>query len=153
MSAASGKRPCTLPSIQIDTWHIPEAVQSCTADDLAQAVCKHRIPLLAGALLKGAKTIRQLAVAICYARTTLHVRINSGQIYMHDKWRIRYSQMDKKLRTLVLSCPSGVQLAFEKHYDSDVVEKMMFTAMGPARAEAVRALLPMIRASGHLPTQ
>ena len=144
MNTNDTKRPCTLPRIQIDTWHVSEPAAPCTADDLARAVCQHRIPLLAEALLKGAKTVPQLVDAILCARMPLHVRVSSGQIYMHDNWRVRYSQMDARLRTMVLSCPQGVQQAFQQHYQRSTVEHMMFSAMGPARAEAVRSLLPLV---------
>lgn len=141
--AGASSRPCKIPSIQIDTWNTSALETKHSADQVAQKVCQERVPLLVHSLLRSERacSIRDFAQMVHHVRRPLCVSIKCGQLYMNDSWRVRYGDMDNELQRFVLREPTGIQAAFEQHYDASAVERMLMHAIGPARAEGTRSYL------------
>lgn len=140
------KRPCTLPSIQIDTWGTAVQVSQCLEKDvqcLAQELCTDTHLLLLSVLQNTrAVTIVQLAETAAVMHLPLQAVVRDGQVYMHDKWRIRYSDMKESIRKQVNRIPDGtcVNKEFQEVYNPTSVYDLMLQFVGPARSAGIRSL-------------
>ena len=152
MEATTGPRPCKLPQIQIDTWGTASRRQpsgQSTAAHVANRLCVMHAHILAHSALQGAQTVRDITNAICRVKQPVHVYIKSGQVYMHDGWRVRYRDMPDELKAAVTSVrdPDNLQRAFAACYNAEKIIEIIYTFIGPARAEAVQCLLLLSRHS------
>lgn len=140
--------PCKLPSIQIDTWQTNTSKRSahcktCSAASLARIICRNNNDLLVQSAVRGARTLHDFVDSIARVRQPLHVFTNSGQLYMHAGWRIRFHDMSAELQHHVLHLhdPESLQASFKAEFCDKQVTDSILQFIGPARAEGVRCLL------------
>lgn len=144
------ERPCKLPKIQIDLWHGPSASQTRLLDPIAFAtkLCSN-VNLLLLSILKctRAQTIVEYNYVITLLHTDLAPRVHAGQIYMHDSWRIRYTDLPDDMQRAVAGQhhPETLAAAICKAYDAARVTQHLFTVLGPARAEGIHSLQSLAR--------
>lgn len=140
------QRPCTLPSIQNDAWgnaftasKCPDLVVAC----LAKELCRNTHLLLLSLLQNTqAVTIAEFADTAAALHLPLQAVVRGGQVYMHDKWRIRYSDMSAPIREHISQIPDGtcVNKQFRANYNPTLVHDLLLTLAGPARSAGIRAL-------------
>ena len=145
------QRPCKLPKIQIDTWGAARArTRTYQAEELARDLCSNAYLLLESMLkCTHARTLSEFVHTIHLLEQPLNVHLRAGQIYMHDKWRIRFKDMSLRMQEMVLDLRDPEHLGdhVATHYRPRMIIDELFTQVGPARAEGIRALLGSLR--GH----
>jgi hypothetical protein len=151
------QRPCVLPKVQIDNWRAPAPTQAVDASQLAHEIFCHGQLLLCKSLLRGLKhgTLMQIVKALHTLQQDIHPKVENGQIYLHDGWRLRWDDMHDRLRALV----SHVRLHDSSEFKKQVllrfqplkVEQCVFRVIGPAREAGVRALRRHLMATPPLP--
>ena len=96
-----------------------------------------------------AQTLAEYNYVITLLHTDLVPRVHGGQIYMHDSWRIRYTDLPDDLQRAVAAQHHSETLAAAicNAYDAHKVTEHLFTVLGPALAEGVHSLraLPHLR--------
>ena len=145
MSQRVTKRPCSIPSIQIDTWgkRKPEHVGLSSESALARSVMQDYPYIAVYSLLRNARTIREFADAVDCIYQPLQVTIQSGQLYLSKLWRIRYKDMPTSIQEMVIALQGShddLQQEFERYYTASVLEHMLYRVIGPSRTEAVQCL-------------
>lgn len=142
------KRPCQLPSIQIDTWGVTHRPTSCTDDTLhclAKELCANTELLLLSLLqCTQAATVTELAnMATMITNVPLQAVVRGGQVYLHSEWRVRYTDMCTRLQEQVQQVPDGtcVNKHFLSHYNPAAIYTLLLTQAGPARSAGIQALL------------
>jgi len=141
------KRPCTLPSVQIDTWGASIATSAkVSVAQLAREILHENETLACWALLRvcAATTIVQIAHCIRTVHTPLEPSLRNGQVYLQPNWRIRWDDMSPALRHMVLHMEAHTQAdllhAFNAYYDADKMETCIYKLIGPAREAGARSL-------------
>lgn len=133
------KRPCLLPTVQIDTWEHKVDERTCTLDALARALLCDRQHLVCHALLKTipARTIVDFASCIDSIHSPIEPYVHGGQIYMQRNWRVRFRDMDDTLQQMLLNIEvhsnEHIKDAFIRYYDADALEHLTYRIIGPAR--------------------
>ena len=149
--ARDDQRPCKLPTIQIDTWGAARTrTRTYQAEELARDLCSNAYLLLESVLkCTHARTLIQFVHTIHLLEQPLNVHLHAGQIYMHEKWRIRFKDMSLQMQETVLNLRDPERLGdhVAEHYRPRVIIDELFTLVGPARAEGIRAL----RSRHHVP--
>jgi hypothetical protein len=144
------ERPCKLPKIQIDLWQVPPAPHAPLLDPIAFAtkLCNN-VNLLLLSILKctRAQTIVEYNYVITLLHTDLVPRVHAGQIYMHDSWRIRYTDLPDDMQRAVSAQhhPETLAAAICNAYDATRVTEHLFTVLGPARTEGIHSLRALAR--------
>jgi hypothetical protein len=151
------QRPCVLPKVQIDDWRTPAPTQAVDASQLADEIFCHGQLLLCKSLLRGLKhgTLMQIVKALHTLQQDIRPKVENGQVYLHDGWRLRWDDMHDRLRTLV----SHVRLHDSSEFKKQVllrfhplqVEQCVFRVIGPAREAGVRALRRHLMTTHPLP--
>jgi hypothetical protein len=140
---------CTLPRIQIDTWN----TESSTPTSSKQLAAKlfETPELIAMSLLvgSGAQTIPDLRRCIAMIHEPLAPEVKEGQVYLNTGWRIRYKDMDKELKRIVLNC--NERLDFSDEYSPELTEACVYRIIGPARQAGTRQC-PLYQPQGQVPT-
>lgn len=147
----AGKRPCSIPTIQIDTWKASKE-RSCSEERvspsaLAEEVCvQHRNNVVAS-LLRNATTIKDYVSVLQRIYSPLDVHIKSGQLYLNSKWRLRFHDMTAEIQRMVLCLSESetyskrdLQDAFGRVYQADKMAVELYRAIGPARSEGTKSL-------------
>jgi len=140
------QRPCVLPKVQIDTWRAPACKRAVHPEELAHEMFFHGQLLLCKSLLRGLEhgTLLQIVQALDTLRHDIDPRVENGQIYLHDGWRLRWDDMHGRLRALVSNVVLHDSSEFKKQvllrFQLHKVEQCVFRIIGPAREAGVRAL-------------
>jgi hypothetical protein len=153
------KRPCLLPKVQIDTWLTSAPKHAVGPEQLAHEMFFHGQLLLCKSLLRGLRhgTLAQIVQALEILHHDIDPRVENGQIYLHDGWRLRWDDMHEGLRALVSNVRLRDSSEFKKQlllrFQPHKVEQYVFRVIGPAREAGVRALRRHQRADHNPPSR
>ena len=104
-----------------------------------------RLAALSLLLSTGAETCEEIACCIKLARGPLQPRTESGQFYLHNKWRIRHEHMSGTAQTFALKAgdvpTASLHKQFVATYSPLQIEHHIYSIIGHARTAGVRALL------------
>ncbi len=140
------KYPCVLPEVQIDNCFNPVLQKTANVKELAKQIFFHGHMLLCKSLLRGLQkgTLAQIEQALVTLHQEINPKVENGQIYIHNGWRLRWEDMHEGLRALVNNVRLHDDPKFKKElllrFQPEKVEQHVFHAIGPARAAGVRAL-------------
>ena len=140
------QHPCVLPRVQIDAWLTSAPTHTVNAKQLAQALFSHGQLLLCKSLLRGLRhgTLAQIMHALDILHDDINPKVENGQIYLHDGWRLRWDDMSEDIRALVSNVRLRDCSEFKKQlllrFQPHTVEQHVLHVIGPAREAGVRAL-------------
>ena len=114
-------------------------------------------PSVATGTIAAAGTLAQIVQALEVLHHDIDPRVENGQIYLHDGWRLRWDDMHEGLRALVSNVRLRDSSEFKKQlllrFQPHKVEQYVFRVIGPAREAGVRALRLHQRADHNPPSR